>query len=740
MRMMPLLRHLALAVGALLLLFGGSAPAHAQPGVVLFVDAAAAGAGDGSSWADAFPDLQAALAVAAPGDEVWVAEGTYRPTDGGPDAGDRTVSFRLPSGVALYGGFDGTETKREQRDWSRYATVLSGDVGVAGDSLDNSYHVVVAEGVDSTTVLDGVTVEQGNGAGPTVPNDRGAGLYAPGASLTLRNCIVRRNRIGFPIGQGEKLGGGVYVEDGSPLIEDCLFESNRANAGAGFYASGGAPVLRRVTFRDNRAASVFLGDGADALIEDALFEGGELGALYVRESSPVVRRTTFRDNTLDGDGPAARIEGAASAPRFEDCLFEGNTGLNGGGIFSQRFAAPVVVRSVFRNNTVVSNGGGATIQVGEALFLDCRFEGNEAGSASALYFKESSGAVIGSAVVGNRATFPAFSGALNAYLPPRSGAPLLIANTLVAGNTGVRGGGFHFDYTGEVHVVNTAVVGNAADVAGGGLYLSETLGTPIHLTNVTVAANTAAETGGGLYIGGGWGTRLENAILWGNEAPGRAEVHVEWGTPPAAERAIIEGGCPIAVNCTGVEDADPLFVRPPSPGPDGAWGTADDDYGDLRLREGSPAVDAGLASLLPADRWDLDGDGDTEEPIPIDLDGRLRVQGMAPDLGAYESAFAVGAEDEPAPITEPALSVSPNPGRGVVTVRYRLAGAGAVRLAVFDVLGREVALLADAVQAAGEHEARLGRRGLAAGVYLVRLEVGTGRAAEVLTQRVTLLR
>ena len=75
-----------------------------------------------------------------------------------------------------------------------------------------------------------------------------------------------------------------------------------------------------------------------------------------------------------------------------------------------------------------------------------------------------------------------------------------------------------------------------------------------------------------------------------------------------------------------------------------------------------------------------------------------------------------------------------------MTVHYRLAAAGAVRLAVYDVLGREVAVLADAVQPAGEHEALLGRSGLAAGVYLVRLVVGTGRAAEVLTQRVTLLR
>ena len=206
--MLPLLRHLALAVGALLLLVGGSAPAQAQPGVVLFVDAAAAGAGDGSCGPTPSETFRRRSPWPRPANEVWVAEGTYRPTDGGPDASDRAVSFRLPSGVALYGGFDGTEARREERDWEAYVTVLSGDIGVVGDSLDNSYHVVVAEGVDSTTVLDGVTVERG-WTSQVAPTDRGAGLYAPGGSPTLRNCVFQRNA-------AYRGGGGVHVEEGSP--------------------------------------------------------------------------------------------------------------------------------------------------------------------------------------------------------------------------------------------------------------------------------------------------------------------------------------------------------------------------------------------------------------------------------------------------------------------------------------------------------------------------------------------
>ncbi|MDX1911944.1 MAG: hypothetical protein SFV22_10685, partial [Saprospiraceae bacterium] len=67
---------------------------------------------NGTSWADAFPDLQQALQVADEGDEIWVAAGVYKPSS----ANDRSVSFNLVSGARLYGGFNGTETNAQQRD------------------------------------------------------------------------------------------------------------------------------------------------------------------------------------------------------------------------------------------------------------------------------------------------------------------------------------------------------------------------------------------------------------------------------------------------------------------------------------------------------------------------------------------------------------------------------------------------------------------------------------------------
>lgn len=82
----------------------------------------------------------------------------------------------------------------------------------------------------------------------------------------------------------------------------------------------------------------------------------------------------------------------------------------------------------------------------------------------------------------------------------------------------------------------------------------------------------------------------------------------------------------------GNSGVDPRFIDPN--GPDGRIGTPDDD---LRLALDSPCRDAGDNSAVSPDTLDLDGDGDPNEPIPFDIEGRPRVQNGRVDLGAYES-------------------------------------------------------------------------------------------------------
>ncbi len=87
-------------------------------GTVHFVDADAAGNNNGTSWAHAFQRLDAAILAANPGDTLWIAEGSYRPTQ----SDDRSVSFRIQKPLALYGGFQGTEASLQERDPASFIT------------------------------------------------------------------------------------------------------------------------------------------------------------------------------------------------------------------------------------------------------------------------------------------------------------------------------------------------------------------------------------------------------------------------------------------------------------------------------------------------------------------------------------------------------------------------------------------------------------------------------------------
>jgi len=145
------------------------------------------GTGAGTSWVDAAGDLSLVLAQAQSGDEIWVAEGTYLPiscTSCG--SGERAFTFQIPSGVRLYGGFNGTETLLSQRMTSTQITTLSGDIDSDGQQDNNSYHVVTFDEVDAQTRLDGFTITDGfaNGANG---RQNGGGILVDGAD-TPNSC------------------------------------------------------------------------------------------------------------------------------------------------------------------------------------------------------------------------------------------------------------------------------------------------------------------------------------------------------------------------------------------------------------------------------------------------------------------------------------------------------------------------------------------------------------------------
>ena len=142
----------------------------------IYVDWDATGSNAGTSWENAYTDLQSALARAARGcggEEIWVAAGLYSPGISPTD------TFAISEGVSVYGGFAGRETSLEQRNLNTYPSVLSGYIS---DTLRNI--TIVAMGNDS--LLDGFTV--GDAANP------GDGIFGQDVDFSVSNCLIENNQ------------------------------------------------------------------------------------------------------------------------------------------------------------------------------------------------------------------------------------------------------------------------------------------------------------------------------------------------------------------------------------------------------------------------------------------------------------------------------------------------------------------------------------------------------------------
>jgi len=519
---------------------------------VIYVRGDAAGANNGLSWADAYTDVQAALAAAEWGDEIWVAKGTYKPTTGTL----RTVSFVLEAGTGLYGGFAGTENERAQRNWEANATILSGNIGTAGSAADNSYHVVT--GAD-LAVLDGFTITGGNTDGS------GGGMYNENCSPTVTNCTFSGNR-------ADGSGGGMYNWYSSAIVTNCTFSANTAGYGGGMYNREGSPTLANCTFSGNTT------------------DVGTGGGMYNYGGSPTVANCSFSGNTASGSGGGGGTYGSGgggmynfySSPTIIGSTFSGNTATNasfgggvGGGMYNW-YSSPSVTNCAFSGNTAGSTGGGMCNEDGGwPTVTDCAFSGNTAGSQGS-----------GGGMFNGRGW-------------------LTIANCAFSGNTAGGGGGGLYNSIGSPTVTNCTFSGNTAG-NGGGMHNGS--GSPA-LINCTFSGNTAGYGypagygGGGMENNDGGSPIVINCIFWDNTAPLGAEIYNISGTPTFRHCDIKGSGGSgawdpaLGANAGGNIMGDPRFVAPATPaGPDGLWRTDDDG---LRLQSDSPCIGAAFPALAP---------------------------------------------------------------------------------------------------------------------------------------------
>ncbi len=278
-------------------------------GDVFYVDATATGKGNGSSWGDAFTDIQRAIDVVKVYNtknkvqtRIWVAAGAYNITS--------TISIR--SGVSLYGGFNKTEKSLEDRKYKSTnpwdfatPTVLQGNKTC---QIINSVEPANDNAITEATYIDGFTIT----GGKTTSGDDNYGCGGAAhlrANMFMSNCVITGN-------EAMKLGGGVTVRGDKKLcgVENCLIENNLANG-----AGGGVSLY------------------------------GNYAGNYVRNC--VIRNNESKATGNAGGGGVYNFWGT-----IENCIIQNNTALQGGGVAFRRYQATNMINCLVEGNTATGDG------------------------------------------------------------------------------------------------------------------------------------------------------------------------------------------------------------------------------------------------------------------------------------------------------------------------------------------------------------------------------------------------
>lgn len=298
----------------------------------IFVDHTANGSNDGSTWSNAYTNLQDAIQNAPAGAEVWVAAGTYLPSP----SGEIDSTFALTKSIDLYGGFAGSESYLSERDMEANLTILSGDYNnddalvVSTDPLnlnfsnysDNAKRIITAYDVAGAISLDGFTVSGGH-----APSSGAAMLFTPDVELTV-------------------------------LIKNCTIKNNLSGSTAGAIRIG-ASTDEVLNFRLENSSAI-----NNACIGGGLPKGGVLWAVGSGVTNADFINVLFHQNFSSNRGGALNLDNG-TFPTFENCIFSENQATNGGAIFK-----------------IIS---------GSSSYRNCTFYKNKASSQAAVIWNYSSG-------------------------------------------------------------------------------------------------------------------------------------------------------------------------------------------------------------------------------------------------------------------------------------------------------------------------------------------------------------
>jgi hypothetical protein len=429
-----------------------SSTAAAAPSIIYVDEHATGPVHDGTTWCTAFKTLYQGIAASTAGDTVRVAGGLYTP-DASLLPDPRLGTFTLKDGVRIEGAYAGCGAPNpDARDPANDTSFIRGDPlrddDITGDVSNNSYHVITANAVSATTVLDGLYIDGGRAANPLVVDAlNGAGMLCINASPTVVNCIFQGNEAQSSSSGLDGRGGSVYARGSKPHFTGCLFrESIAGERGGGVYSERSSILYDDCFFAacitNGLGGGAYNDERSYAYVFDSRFlvcsaNDGQGGGLYNYGATVLVARSSFQSSYAhDGAGVYDR----KAHVDFVNCSFWSyNHASNDGGCIYGDGSPTTLMNCLLGDNQAVNLGGGIVHHDAKLAVTNCTIAQNTAGAGAAgIELFGAGGATVTNTILWKNST----AGTINESTQIRAalGTPLNLNYSDVTGLTGGLGG------------------------------------------------------------------------------------------------------------------------------------------------------------------------------------------------------------------------------------------------------------------------------------------------------------